>query len=51
MYDRALRNVKVNLELKYDKDSSDWLTSIPINLTRLEQVTYLAKVLEGYHLE
>ncbi|MGK5595495.1 MAG: phosphotransferase [Parachlamydiaceae bacterium] len=49
MYDRALRNVKTNLELKYDQGSSDWLTSIPVNLKRLEQVVYLVQELRDFH--
>lgn len=41
-YDRALRNIKANLSLKYTDHSEEWLTSIPINIKRLKQVEYLA---------
>lgn len=38
MYDRALRNIKTNLSLKYVENSQDWLSSIPLNIRRLQQV-------------
>jgi hypothetical protein len=44
-YDRALRNIRTNLLLKYTDDRDDsakWLTSIPINIKRLKQAEYLA---------
>jgi hypothetical protein len=41
-FDRALRNIKANLSLKYTDHSAEWLTSIPINIKRLKQVEYLA---------
>jgi hypothetical protein len=48
-YNRALWNIHTNLSLKYEKHSVEWLTSIPVNITRLKQVEYLtsaAKTLE-----
>ena len=39
--DRALWNINTNLSLKYDQNSQDWLTGIPLNVKRLKQVAYL----------
>lgn len=45
MYDRALRNIKTNLSLKYIDDNQDWLSSIPVNISRLKQVMALCSEL------
>ncbi|KAF3363168.1 hypothetical protein PHSC3_000355 [Chlamydiales bacterium STE3] len=50
MYNRALRNVKTNLELKYEKNSHDWLTSIPVNLERLREVENLSILIEDLEI-
>jgi len=46
-YNRALRNIKANLILKYEKSSNDWLSSIPINIKRLKQVIFLTNIAEA----
>lgn len=46
-YNRALRNIKTNLVLKYDQNSSDWLSSIPLNIHRLKQVIFLTYTLKS----
>lgn len=40
-YNRALRNIATNLDLKYNKNSKEWLTSLPINIQRLKQLQLL----------
>lgn len=50
-YNRALRNIKVNLALKYEQNSNDWLSSIPINIKRLKQVIFLTNIVENMHLD
>lgn len=44
MYDRALRNIKVNLSLKYIQNQQDWLSAIPLNLRRLQQAIALCEL-------
>lgn len=45
LYDRALQNLKVNLEYRYDQNSDLWLSSLPINIKRLKQIEMLAEYL------
>lgn len=47
MYDRALRNIKTNLSLKYIENSQNWLASIPLNIRRLQQVIGLSDLLHN----
>lgn len=48
MYDRALRNIKANLSLKYDENSQDWLSAIPLNIRRLQQVMALCHLFTSF---
>jgi hypothetical protein len=47
-YDRALRNIRSNLILKYEQKSKDWLSSIPLNIKRLKQVEFLTEKVKPF---
>lgn len=46
MINRALRNIRSSLDLKYQSGDTQWLSSIAINIERLNQVCEIAKVIQ-----
>lgn len=45
IYDRALRNIKTNLSLRYIENNQDWVGSISLNIQRLQESIALCDLL------
>ena len=46
MVNRALRNVRASLDLKYQDNDTQWLNSIELNIERLKQACEISKVIQ-----